>query len=188
MRTLLFLGVFLLALAPRAEAAPLPTNNPPAFVLARSGDQYLDPKARDKIIEIHSEQSTNGLVPGVWYIDYFDPTTVFKRTELKFVAGQMVENTKPKRFVDVFSGSKQLSWRKLKVDSDRALAIALKQPQLTNVHLQATQFWLTRTVNAADWKIRFWTRSVGKPDELSEIGDLYISTRTGEVLKNELHF
>ena len=100
----------------------------------------------------------------------------------------MTEVKHPKGLAETFTGTRQLSWRKLKIDSDRALEIALKDPDLKKLDLQAAQFWLERTVIGASWKIRFWITRLGKPGQLAEIGDLYISTTTGEVLKDELHF
>jgi hypothetical protein len=80
-----------------------------------------------------------------------------------------------------------LAWKILKVDSDRALAIARKEPMLQKLDLRAAQFWLERTAIGSSWKIRFWAARPGKPGQMDGIGDLYISSKTGEILKNDLH-
>jgi hypothetical protein len=158
-----------------------------AFELLKVGDKVVSPKAQDRITRICSEKSTNGLVPDIWHIDYFDPTTAFKRTEVTFVAGKVTKIEQPKHFLDSLRGSKQLSWRKLKIDSDRALALALKDPMLKNLHLQAAQFWLEGTAIGSSWQIRFWAFRRSQPDQIVEIGDLYLSSKTGEILRDELH-
>ena len=158
-----------------------------AFDLAKEGDKVIPQQARDKITQIHSEKSTGTLVPDVWCIDYFDPTAAFKTTEVLFVGGKVKEITRPKRLFESFTGTRQLDWRKLKINSDRALAIALREPLLKNLHLRATQFWLERTPIGATWKIRFWASRQGKPDQTVEIGDLFLSAKTAEIIKTNLH-
>jgi hypothetical protein len=184
----LYTGLAVLALALGAPAQSPPATNMTAFALVKEGDNFVVPQAKHRITQIHSEQSNGSLIPDVWYVEYYDPTTAFKRTEVKFIAGKMAEVKQPKHLLDSFSGTKQLSWKKLKVDSDHALAIALKEPQLKKLELQAAQFWLEGTVVGSSWRIRFWTTRLGKPGQLSEVGDLYISSGTGEVLKKDLHF
>jgi hypothetical protein len=188
MKSRLYSSVALFALALGAPGQSLPVTNLTAFALVKVGDKFIDPQAKDKITQIHSEKSAGNLAPDVWYVDYYDPTAAFKMTEVKFVAGKMAEVRQPKHVLDVFSGTKLLQWRKLKVDSDRALAIALKEPLLKKTELKAVQFWLERTVVGSTWRIRFWTDRLGKPGQTVDIGELYISSRNGEVLKNDLHF
>jgi hypothetical protein len=187
MKSRLYSSVALLALALGAPGQSSSTAQMTAFALVKEGDKVISPQAKDKITQIYSEKSTNTLAPDVWHIDYFDPTSAFKATEVTFVAGKVTEITRPKRVLDAFTGNKQLDWKKLKVNSDRALAIALKEPMLNNLHLQATQFWLERTSIGPNWKIRFWAARPGKPDQTAQIGDLYLSSKTGEILKNDLH-
>jgi hypothetical protein len=158
-----------------------------AFALVKEGDKVIPPQAKDKITHIHSEKSTGSLAPDVWHIDYYDPTAAFKVTEVTFVAGKVQEITRPKHLFNSLTGVKQLDWKKLKINSDRALAIALKEPLLNKLHLRATQFWLERTATGATWKIRFWAARQGEPLQTVEIGDLYLSAKTGEILKTDLH-
>jgi hypothetical protein len=177
-----------LVLACRAMAQNSPATNTTAFALVKLGDKFIAAQARDKITAIYSEKSSGRLAPGTWFVDYYDSTTAFKVTEVKFAGGKVVEIKQPKRVLDSFVGAKQLEWRKTKIDSDRALAIALKEPALAKVDLRATQYWLQRTPVGSTWKIRFWIARLGRPDETTEVGDLYISSKNGEILKNDLHF
>ncbi|MGP8200856.1 MAG: hypothetical protein ACLQU4_15280 [Limisphaerales bacterium] len=177
----------LLALLLGASSQGLFAAGVTAFDLVKEGDKVVPQQARDKVTQLYSDKSTGTLVPDVWHIGYFDSTAAFKTTEVLFVAGKVKEITRPKRLFDSFTGSKQLDRRKLKINSDRALAIALKAPLLKNLHLQATQFWLERVPMGSAWKIRFWASRQGKPDQTVEIGDLFLSAKTGEIIKTDLH-
>jgi hypothetical protein len=187
MKSRLFSTLALLALALGGPGQSLSAAQMTAFALAREGDKVIPPQAKDRITQIHSEKSTGSLAPDVWHIDYFDPTAAFKTTEVTFVAGKVTEVTRPKHLFDAVTGAKQLDWKKLKINSDRALAIALKEPLLKKLHLRATQFWLERTVIGSTWKIRFWAARLGEPEQTVQIGDLYLSSKTGEILKTDLH-
>jgi len=188
MKSRLYAGMVALALVLGVHGENPPPAKLTAFALAKAGNKFIDAQARDRVTWIHSERSAAGLVPGVWYVEYYDPATAFKRTEVKFVNGEFKGIKQPKHLLDTFNGTKQLSWKKLRVDSDRALAIALDEPLLKKLELQSAQYWLERTVIGSSWKIRFWTARLGKAGELSEVGDIYISSGTGEVLKRNLHF
>ena len=188
MKSPLYSSVALLVLVLSLAGETSPKAQLTVFALVKAGDSFVAPAAKDKITGIHSEKSAASLVPDVWYVDYYDSTTAFKTTEVKFVDGKMMEVKQPKRLLNTLSGTKLLEWRKLKIDSDHAMSIALKDPLLKKVDLQAAQFWLERTTVGATWKIRFWMARMGKPNETTEIGDLYISSKSGEILKNDLHF
>ncbi len=177
----------LLALALGGPGQSLSAAQVTAFALVKEGDKVIPPQAKNRIMQMHSEKSTGSLAPNAWHIDYFDPTAAFKTMEVTFVAGKVTEITRPRHLFNSLTGAKPLDWKKLKINSDHALAIALKEPMLKKLHLRATQFWLERTAIASTWKIRFWSARLGKPDQTVEIGDLYLSGKTGEILKNDLH-
>ncbi len=187
MKSRLYSSVALLALALGAPTQSLSAAEMTAFALVKEGDKVIAPQAKDRIMQIHSEKSTGSLAPDVWHIDYYDPTAAFKTTEVTFVAGKVTEIKRPKHLLDSLTGSRQLDWKKLKINSDRALAIALKEPLLKKLHLRAAQFWLERTATSSTWKIRFWAARLGEPDQTVQIGDLYLSGKTGEILKTDLH-
>jgi len=187
MKSRFFSTLALLALALGGPGQSLSAAQMTAFALVKEGDKVIPPQAKDRITQIYSEKSAGNLAPDVWHIDYFDPTAAFKTTEVTFINGKVKEITRPRHLFDSLTGSKQLDWKKLKVNSDRALAIALKEPLLKKLHLRATQFWLERTAIGSTWKIRFWAARLGKPDKTVQIGDLYLSSKTGEILKNDLH-
>jgi hypothetical protein len=188
MKSWFYSSIAVLVLASGAPGQILPSTNMTAFALVKEGDKFIAPQAKDKITAIHSEKSSGSLIPDVWYVDYYDSTTAFKTTEVKFIDGKMAELKQPKHVLSAFSGTKLLEWRKLKIDSDRALAIAMKEPLLKKTELKAVQLWLERTVVGSTWRIRFWTAQLTPPYQTIDIGELYISSKNGEVLKNALHF
>jgi hypothetical protein len=188
MKSWFYSSVAVLALALGAPGQSLPVTNLSAFTLVKVGDKAIAPQAKDKITQIHSEKSSGGLVPAVWYIDYLDATAAFRTTEVKFVDGKVAEVKHPKRLLDTLTGTKLLEWRKLKIDSNRALAIALKEPALEKSDLRAVQFWLDRTESTCTWRIHFWAALLGRPDQVKDVGEVFISSRTGEVIKNDIHF
>jgi hypothetical protein len=87
----------------------------------------------------------------------------------------------------VTGGDQTLDRKKFKVDSDRALAIALKEPLLAGLSLRATQFWLEHGDHSPVWKIRFWAAKLGDPNKMADIGDVVISSASGKVVRSELH-
>ena len=114
-----------------------------AFDLIKEGDKYVGEQAKDKVVQIRSEKSVGSLVPDIWYVVYYDPTATLKATEVKFGGGKMMEVKRPLRLLEPVTGGDQtLERKKLKVDSNRALALAMKEPLLQNLNVRATQFWL----------------------------------------------
>jgi hypothetical protein len=188
MKWQLVLFLVALALTRSVSGQTPPATNLTAFALVKLGNPYVPQQARDKITGIHSDKSTRGLIPDTWFVDYYDSTTAFKLAEVKFVDGKVADIKRPNRLLDTVVGTKQLEWRKMKIDSDRALAIALKHPALSKADLRAAQYWLQRTPVGSTWKIQFWIAKMGKPGETTDVGDLYISSKNGEILKDALHF
>ena len=158
-----------------------------AFDLIKEGNNYVGVQAKDKIVQIRSEKSIGSLVPNIWFVVYYDPTATFKATEVKFGGGKMMEVKRPLRVLEPVTGKDQpLEAAKLKVDSDRALAVAMKEPLLAKLNLKATQFWLQHRPGPA-WRIRFWAAKLSKPEQMVDIGDVTVSTESGQVVKDALH-
>jgi hypothetical protein len=178
--------VFALALGVLTQTAA--AGEPTAFDLVKQGDQYVGDQAKDKVVQIRSEKSIGSLTPNIWYVVYFDPTATLKATEVKFGGGNMMEVKRPFRLLEpVTGGDKTLERKKLKVDSDRALAIALKEPLLVGLNLKATQFWLEHGDHSPEWRIRFWAAKLSEPNKMADIGEVVISSAKGKVVRSDLH-
>lgn len=179
-RTLACLAVFALALAAAAQDST--QTNWTALALAREGDKYLDAKARGKIVDLHSDKSVGGLTPSTWHITYFNPTIMLKRTEIEFVSGRKTELSHPNGMSGWLSGTKVLQTRKIRMDSDRALALASKEPNLKGLNLQASQVWLEATTIGPAWKIRLWS------DKPEAVADIKIATRDGKIIESTVRY
>ena len=165
-------------------------DEPTAFDLIKEGNRHVGEDAKDKVTQIRSEKSVGSLVPNIWYVVFYDRDATAKATEVKFAAGTKVAVKRPSRILELGAGSyKEFDRAKLKVDSNKAIETAIKEPLLANVTLTNTQLWLERADRddpSPIWKVRLWAAKVRKPTETAEIGDLYISAEDGKVIKNNL--
>jgi hypothetical protein len=160
-----------------------------AFELAKEGNRYLGEDAKDKVVQIRSEKSVGTLTPNIWFIVYYDPDATAKATEVKFAAGQKISVKRPARVFELIGGAdKALPKDKLKIDSDKALEIAQKEPLLANLTLKASEMKLERWGDAhlPVWKVRLWAAKLSNPNRMADIGEVFISADEGKVVKNDL--
>lgn len=157
-----------------------------AFQLVKEGNRYIGEQAKDKVVQIRSEKSIASLTPNIWYIVYYDSTAKFRATEVKFGAGKMLEVTRPMRLFERVAEEKQLDAAKLKIDSDKAIAIAQKEPLLENLTLKASQLKLEKGEDGPVWKVRLWAAKLRKPSDMADIGEVIISSETGKVVSADL--
>ena len=159
-----------------------------AFNLVKEGDRFIGEQSRDKIVQIRSDRSAGTLVPSIWYLVYYDPDAPLKAVEVKFGAGQKMDVSRPLRLLEPITGAeKVLDQAKLKVDSDRALDIARAQPLLANLTLTSTQFWLQHSDEGPRWKIKLWAAKLNNPSHQADVGDVFISTTDGSIIRADLH-
>src|SRR6185503_13690642 len=119
---------------------------------------------------------------------YFDQDAKFRATEVKFGAGKKLEVTRPMRmFERVKHDYKPLVTKDLKIDSDKALEIATKDPLLDKLTLKASQMWLDRGDEGPTWRVRLWAAKLQNPNAQADIGQIFISAEDGKVLRRDLH-
>ena len=184
LRFLLLLMLGALALSRSAAAA-----EPTAFELVREGNDHVGRDARGRVVQIRSEKSVGTLVPNIWYVVYFDPDATAMASEVKFAAGKKVSVKRPSRLLEpITGGHKELDKTKFKVDSDKAINTAKAEPLLKNLTLTASQLWLEGfgPDRKPVWKVRLWAQKLRRPSDTADIGDLYISTEDGSIVKNDL--
>jgi hypothetical protein len=169
---------------------------PTAFELITKGNRYVGEQSKDKIVQLRSEKSVGSLTPSVWFVVYYDPTATLKAVEVKFGAGEMISVKRPLRLLEpVTGGDTPLDRSKLKVDSDEAVKVALKQPLLENLKPTATQLKLERAREGvlaegngeAVWKVKLWAAKLRNPNRDADIGEVWLSAFDGKVVKNDLH-
>jgi hypothetical protein len=170
----------------RARAA----DEPSAFQLIKEGNRYVGDEVKNKVSQIRSEKSIGTLTPTIWYVVYYDEDATAKATEVKFAAGQKIAVKRPARVIERFSKAKlALPAEKLKIDSDKALKIAISEPIVKNLKLTASRLTLERMGVDSDlpvWKIRLWAAKLRNPNADVDIGELFISADEGKVIKNDL--
>jgi hypothetical protein len=119
---------------------------------------------------------------------YYDPTATLRATEVKFGGGRMMAVRRPMRLLEpVTGGDKTLDSHKFKIDSDRALEIALKEPLLSGLNLKSAQFWLEHGDHSPVWRIRLWAAKLGDPNKMADIGEVFVSSGDGGVVRSGLH-
>ena len=162
--------------------------DPTAFELAKLGNQYVGVESKDKVVQIHSEKSAGTLTPNIWYVVYYDPDATLKAVEVKFGAGQKLDVSRPLRLLEPVTGNNRtLDSAKLKVDSDKALKIALAEPLLKNLTVKATQLWLQHGDQGPEWKVKLWAAKLKDPNKDKDVGVVFISAIDGSVVKSDLH-
>jgi hypothetical protein len=163
-------------------------GEPTAFDLIKEGNRYVGEQCKDKVVQIRSEKSIGSLVPGIWYVVYYDSDATFKATEVKFGAGQKLKVTRPVRVIELAGHDKEvLDKSKLKVDSDKAIKVATAEPLLKPLTLKAAQLWLQYSAEGPVWKVRLWAAKLQKPSAMADIGEVYVSAETGKVVRTDLH-
>lgn len=182
-------SVLLLAAGTAVFAGVAQAKEMTAFELIKEGNRYIGEQAKDKVVQIRSEKSISGLEPNIWFIVYYDPTASLKAVEVKFGAGKMMDVKRPFRLLEpVTGGDTPMDREKLKIDSDKAIKLALKEPLLEKVKVTATALKLERQKDGLPvWKVRFWAEKLRKPTEDTNIGEVHLSAEDGKLIKNDLH-
>ena len=158
-----------------------------ALQLVKDGNEYVGKDSKDKVVQIRSEKSVGDLEPQIWFIVYYDPDATFKATEVKFGSGRKLTVKRPFRMIEYVTADKQpLDPAKLKVDSDRAIQVAIKEPLLGKLSLKATQLWLQRGDGGPVWKVRLWAQKLSEPAKMAIVGDVYVSSADASVVRSDL--
>ena len=188
--------VFALVIASMVFNLATKASEPTAFDLIKEGNRYVGEQSKDKIVQIRSEKSVGTLIPNIWYVVFYDPTASLKATEVKFGAGKMLTVKRPMRLLEpVTGGDLPLDREKLKIDSDEAIKVALKEPLLQNIKVTATRLQLNRVGEGvlgqggevgAVWKVRLWAAKLRNPNKDADIGEVWVSAMDDKVVKNDL--
>jgi len=188
MRTNLHLAVLAIAVAAMGLSSSARADEMTAFQLVKKGNEYVGPDVRDQVVQIRSEKSVGGMFPTIWYIVYYDPDAAFRATEVKFGGGKKLEVKRPTRMIEFTNKDKDpLDRKKLNVDSDKALAIAEKDPLLDKLTLKASEMKLERSDEGPVWKIRLWAAKLRNPNDDANLGEVWVLADDGRVMKRDLH-
>jgi hypothetical protein len=169
-------------------------EEPTAFELMEAGNEHVGVDAKDKVVQVRSEKSVGGVTPNIWYVVYYDPDARFDTTEVKFGAGRKLDVKRPMRLFEKIGGSdKVLSKERLKVDSDQAIEIALKEPLLERLTIKATELKLEPAGDKGQgderlpvWRVELWAEKLNNPRRQANIGEVILSAEDGKVLEADL--
>lgn len=185
-----FIGLFVVTGLLAGVVAATAADEPTAFELIKEANRHVGEDVKDKVTQIRSEKSVGSLVPNIWYVVFYDRDATAKATEVKFAGGKKIEVKRPSRLLEFGSGSyREMDRSKLKIDSNKAIEIAIKDPLLANLTLTNTRLSLERAGRDDDapiWKIRLWAAKVRKPSDTVDIGELRLSAEDGKIIKNDL--
>jgi len=160
-----------------------------AFELIKEGNRYVGEHVKDKVVQIRSEKSVGGLTPTIWYVVYYDTTASLKAMQVKFGAGKMLDVKRPLRLLEpTHGGDIPIDRAKLKINSDAAIAAALKEPLLQKLTITSTALKLFRQKDGTVmWRVRVWAAKLRNPNKDADIGDVFVSAEDGKIVKNDLH-
>ncbi len=157
-----------------------------AFDLIKEGNRYVGEQAKDRVVQIRSDRSVGTLSPKVWYVVFYDPTASMKAVEVKFAAGKMVDVKRPFRLVERMSDStRPMDREKLKIDSDKAIELALKEPILEGIQVKAVEAKLENDDLGPVWRLRLWAQRLTK-ETSADIGKIVLSAEDGKVMENDI--
>lgn len=163
-------------------------DNPTAYTLAKTGDQYVGVQSKDRVVQIRSEKSINSKYPNIWYVDYYDPDATLKAVEVKFGGGAEMEVSHPGRLIEMATDAhKPFDAALLKVDSDQAIQIATSQPLLKDLYVTGTQLELDHGEIGPVWHVKLWASRDKNYNEDVDIGEIVLSATDGSIVKNDLH-
>ena len=161
-----------------------------AFDLIAEGNRYVGEQSKDRVVQVRSDKSIGSLIPTIWHVVYHDPDATLKAIEVKFGAGKKLDVTRPIRLLEpITKGDEPLTRNQLKIDSDKAVEIASREPLLEKLTLKAARLILERRSNDDStpvWKVRLWAAKLKNPNDNVDVGEVVISAEDGKVLKSDL--
>jgi hypothetical protein len=160
---------------------------PTGLQAIKEANRYVTDEVKDKIVQMHSEKSTNMVTPEAWCIVYYNSAARRKTTEVKLATGKDPVITHPFRLFKPADAQAILDPAKLKVDSDSALWIAKKDGLLDKIKLTDSKLVLERWEEAPVWKVRFWAEKAGKPGQTTDIGQIFVNAEDGKIVNRDLH-
>lgn len=161
-----------------------------ALELVKEANRHVGEEARDRVVQLRSEKSIGTLVPQTWFVVLYDPDATAKAVEVKFEAGRKISVKRPARILEPLTGAhRELPRAQLKIDSDKALEIALAEPILKNIRVKASALKLERR-SASDetpvWKVELWAARIDNPNKNVSIGEVFLQAGDGKVVKSDL--
>jgi hypothetical protein len=168
-------------------SATLVAGDVTAFTLVKEGNKHVGENSRNRVVQIRSEKSVGSVTPNIWHVVYYDEFAKMKAVEVQFKGGKVTGVTRPFRLLEaVADKDNELDAKLLKLDSDKALKIALKENILENLKVTASQMKLEQYEGAPVWKIKLWAAKIKSPNKDVEIGQIFVAADDGKVVKLDI--
>ncbi len=188
----LFLGLCVAAL-PMLSLAAQPTTSGTmaltAFQARPVAEKQLSDQAKGKLIQISSIRS-HSTRPSQWRFIFWDPFAAQNCRAITITNGKVSEIREGYVEADrlrlaAYKQEEVLDGKRLKVDSDQALARLMSNTLLKDIHLSAATFHLSKAKSpiAPIWVINLYAEKNGKEIDL---GKAKISSETGEIFEMAL--
>jgi hypothetical protein len=163
-------------------------SGPTALQLIETANESVGKENENKVLQIRSEKSIDGLTPNIWQLVYYDRSATFKTAVVKFGAGKKLEVNRPLRQPFAYINYKNvMDVSKLKIDSDKAIEIATAEPILEGLKLRATQLKLEPSDHGPVWKVELWAQRLRRPEKDASIGEVVLSAEDGKVIETDLN-
>ena len=153
----------------------------------QEANRHVAAEARNKVMQLRSEKSTNGLTPRAWTVLYYDPSVRMRTTIVKI--GAVGEPRAEHPFRPFSRPDPKLAFdpTNVRIDSDEALKVAQKDRLLDKVKLTSSRVTLELWEEAPVWKIEFWAEKTHDPKRSPDIGRIFVDVREPKVVNRDLH-
>ena len=168
---------------------PVEPPAPTAFLALKEGDRFLNDRSRGKVVKIVSSKSTDGTMPTNWSVSYFDPMARQKLVEVQFRGHEMIKVHEPGAALGgLFDATpRPLDSAKLAINSDEAVRILLRQPEIDKLPVRITELELTAgNHDEPVWKIVMWSVKRRDPKLSVRIGELLVAASDGRIISSTL--
>jgi len=128
-------------------------------------------------------------VPTNWSVFYFDPMARQRLVEVQFHGHEMIKVHEPgSAFGGLFASTpRPLDNAKLSIDSDEAVRILLRQPEVDKLPARITELELTSgDRDEPVWKIVLWSVKRRDSTVSVRIGELLLAASDGRVISSTL--
>ena len=188
------------AVVPPAVSAAPPakietTNEAPvlskatALQLLQKGNSHVSARSKNRVLEMISARAPVEEVPQNWRIIYYDDKVTYDAVEVRFERGEMARVYEPSRLLSVFTSgaSKILDLKKVKIDSDRAIQIAVSEASAETLTAKTVELKLERGYGGLPvWNVKLYGTVPWKTGGESSLGYVILLAEDGKVLKNAL--
>ncbi|MBC8001446.1 MAG: serine/threonine protein kinase [Opitutaceae bacterium] len=162
---------------------------PTAFLALKEGDRFLNNRSRGKVVRIVSTRSADGTAPTNWSVFYFDPLARQKLVEVQFRGREMMKVHEPgASFGGLFAPlPRPLDNSKLAINSDEAIRILMRQPEIDKLPVRITEMeLLSNDRDEPTWRIVLWSVKRRDTNLSVRIGELVLSGSDGRIITNTL--